>query len=208
MRNNYTAIIDYGVGNLFSLRSSLESLGETVVVTSNLEEIYSASRVILPGVGAFRDAIGKLKQNGLDKTLCEYASSGKPVLGICLGMQMLFDNSLEYGNYKGLGLIPGSVVPLKGVIPTNLKVPHIGWNKLVYYKEDSLYKHIDGDAYAYYVHSFYADTDKQYITAWSEYGIKVTGSVRNGNVFGTQFHPEKSGTDGLLMLKAFCEEGR
>lgn len=206
MSNNITAIVDYGVGNLFSLRSSLEFLGCDVVVTDKEEELINAKRIILPGVGAFEDAVKKLRQTGLDKTVIECAKNGKPLLGICLGMQMLFDNSLEYGNHKGLGLIPGSVVPLKGKIDAGLKVPHIGWNKLAYKKDEELFKYIDSEAYAYYVHSYYADTDDSYIIADSEYSIRVTGAVRNANVYGTQFHPEKSGKHGLLMLKAFCEK--
>lgn len=206
MSNNITAIVDYGVGNLFSLRSSLEFLGCDVIVTDKEDELINAKRIILPGVGAFEDAVKKLRQTGLDKTVIECAKNGKPLLGICLGMQMLFDNSLEYGNHKGLGLIPGSVVPLKGKIDVGLKVPHIGWNKLSYKKDEDLFKYIDSEAYTYYVHSYYADTDDSYIIADSEYSIKVTGAVRNANVYGTQFHPEKSGKHGLLMLKAFCEK--
>lgn len=206
MSKNLTAIIDYGVGNLFSLRSSLEFLGAEVCITDNSDTIVDAARIILPGVGAFEDAVKKLRQTGLDKTVTYCAAEGKPLLGICLGMQMLFENSFEYGNHRGLGLIPGSVVPLKGKIDSSLKVPHIGWNKLEYKKDDALFRYVDGEAYAYYVHSYYADTDEKYITATSDYSVQVTGAVRNGNVFGTQFHPEKSGKQGLLMLKAFCEE--
>ncbi|MBQ4648839.1 MAG: imidazole glycerol phosphate synthase subunit HisH [Clostridia bacterium] len=206
MSNNVTAIVDYGVGNLFSLRSSLEFLGCDVIVTDKKEELINAKRIILPGVGAFEDAVKKLRQTGLDETVTVCAKNGKPLLGICLGMQMLFDNSLEYGNHKGLGLIPGSVVPLKGKIDADLKVPHIGWNKLAYKKDEDLFKYIDSEAYVYYVHSYYADTDDSYIIANSDYSIKVTGAVKNANVYGTQFHPEKSGKHGLLMLKAFCEK--
>lgn len=206
MKNNVTAIVDYGVGNLFSLRCSLTSIGAEVVVSKNAEELRSAARIILPGVGAFEDAMKKLEDSGLSDVVIECANGGKPLLGICLGMQLLFDNSFEYGNHKGLGLIPGSVVPLKGKIPSTLKVPHIGWNKLQIKDGEPLFRYLTGDSFAYYVHSFYADTAEEFITAKSEYGILVTGAVRNKNVFGTQFHPEKSGKDGLLMLKAFCEE--
>ncbi len=206
MNNNITAIIDYGVGNLFSLRCSLNSIGANVIVTNDNEVINSASRIILPGVGAFEDAMKKLVSSGMDKTVKMCASGGKPILGICLGMQLLFDNSFEYGNHKGLGLIPGSVVPLKEYIPSELKVPHIGWNKLILREGESLFKYLEGDSFAYYVHSYFAKTSPEYITAQSKYGIAVTGAVRKDNVFGTQFHPEKSGRDGLLMLKAFCEE--
>jgi len=206
MKNNVTAIVDYGVGNLFSLRCSLASIGANVVVSKSADELRSSARIILPGVGAFEDAMKKLVESGLADVVVDCANGGKPLLGICLGMQLLFNNSLEYGNHRGLGLIPGSVVPLKGKIPNTLKVPHIGWNKLQLKEGEVLFRYLNGDSFAYYVHSFYADTDAEYITARSEYGIPVTGAVRNKNVFGTQFHPEKSGKDGLLMLKAFCEE--
>lgn len=206
MNNNVTAIIDYGVGNLFSLRCSLSSVGANVVVTNDKDTLKNAARIILPGVGAFEDAMKKLSTSGMAEVVTECAQNGKPILGICLGMQLLFDNSLEYGNHKGLGLIPGSVVPLKERIPEELKVPHIGWNKLILKEGESLFKYLTGNSFAYYVHSYYADTAEKYITAQSEYGILVTGAVRKANVFGTQFHPEKSGSDGLQMLKAFCEE--
>ncbi len=206
MNKNITAIVDYGVGNIFSLKSSLAIIGANAVVTDSADVLSSAARIILPGVGAFEDAIGKLSSSGLDKTIISCADNGKPLLGICLGMQMLFDRSYEYGEHKGLGLIPGAVVPLKERLNNDLKVPHIGWNKLDYLADDALFKYLNGDAYAYYVHSYYAETSDEYIIARSEYGISVTGAVRNKNVFGTQFHPEKSGNQGLLMLKAFCEE--
>ncbi len=206
MNDNITAIVDYGVGNLFSLRCSLASVGANVIVTKDKTKLKNAARIILPGVGAFEDAMKKLVDSGMAEVVCECAAAGKPILGICLGMQLLFENSLEYGNHKGLGLIPGSVVPLKGRIPDNLKVPHIGWNALKLREGEPIFKYLTGNSFAYYVHSFYADTPEEYITADSEYGIRVTGAVRRGNVSGTQFHPEKSGKDGLLMLKAFCEE--
>lgn len=206
MDKNITAIIDYGVGNLFSLRCSLSSVGANVVVTNDKQILKDATRIVLPGVGAFEDAMKKLKTSGMADVVKECAANRKPILGICLGMQLLFDNSLEYGNHKGLGLIPGSVVPLKGRISEALKVPHIGWNKLMLKEGEALFKYIKGDSFAYYVHSYYADTAEEYITAKSEYDIQVTGAVRKDNVFGTQFHPEKSGACGLLMLKAFCEE--
>lgn len=201
-----TAIIDYGVGNLFSLTSSLKAIGSDAVVTNDINEIKKADRIILPGVGAFEDAVKKLYSTGLVEPLMEEISNGKPLLGICLGMQLLFERSFEYGEHKGLGLIPGEVVPLEGAIDKSLKVPHIGWNKLIKTKTDEpLLKELADNAYVYYVHSFYAKTDPEYITGVSEYGISVTGSVRNKNVMGTQFHPEKSGRAGLLILKAFCE---
>lgn len=206
MDNNITAIVDYGVGNLFSLKSSLNYIGANVKITNNPEELMSAARVILPGVGAFEDAKKKLERSGMEAAVLKCAKNGKPLMGICLGMQLLFDESYEYGIHKGLGLIPGSVVPLKGKISTELKVPHIGWNAISYKDDDKLFKYLNSRAYAYYVHSYYADTADEFVIAHSYYDIKVTGAVRNGNVCGTQFHPEKSGSQGLLMLKAFCEE--
>lgn len=206
MKNNVTAIVDYGVGNLFSLRSSLMTLNADVCVTSNADELKNAARIILPGVGAFKDAVDKLRNSGLDAVIKECAVAGKPLMGICLGMQMLFEYSYEYGKHQGLSLIPGNVIPMRDKISDDLKVPHIGWNKLNIVDPTGLFKYITKDAYAYYVHSYYADTDEQYITAFSEYDISITGAVKNGNVCGTQFHPEKSGSCGLLMLKSFCEE--
>lgn len=201
-----TAILDYGVGNLFSLTSSLRAIGAQPVVTRDSAALRAADRIILPGVGAFADAAAKLRSSGLCDTLLEQARAGKPLLGICLGMQLLFEKSYEYGVHTGLGLIPGEVVPLSGAIDPALKVPHIGWNRLEQTDvREPLFAALSPDAYVYYVHSFYARTDARYITATSEYGIPVTGAVRSGNVIGTQFHPEKSGKTGLSILKAFCE---
>lgn len=206
MAKGITAIIDYGVGNLFSLNSSLIACGADCVITSDAQDLKNASRIVLPGVGAFEDAAKKLDDTGLVETIKEQVKNGKPLLGICLGMQMLFEKSYEYGEHKGLGLIPGSVIPLKEEPKcASLKIPHIGWNYLQLREGEELFKYLPKDNYVYYVHSFYAKTEKEYITSTSEYGIDVTGSVRNGNVMGTQFHPEKSGSCGLLMLKAFCE---
>lgn len=201
-----TAIINYGVGNLFSLVGSLKRLGIESVVTADEAVIRSADRIILPGVGAFGDAAEKLRKTGLDKVIIEEAKKGKPLMGICLGMQMLFEKSYEYGEHEGLGLIPGNVKPMKPLLDGKLKVPHIGWNSLqIKDKNDPLLKYINEGDYVYYVHSFYATDCDEWTSSVSEYGITVTGSVRNGNVWGTQFHPEKSGEKGLLILKAFCE---
>ena len=201
-----TAIINYGVGNLFSLVGSLRRLGIESVVTADENVIRSADRIILPGVGAFGDAAEKLRKTGLDKVIIEEAKSGKPLMGICLGMQMLFEKSYEYGEHEGLGLIPGNVRPMKPLLDGKLKVPHIGWNSLqIKDKTDPLLKYIEEGDYVYYVHSFYATDCDEWTSSVSEYGITVTGSVRKGNVWGTQFHPEKSGEKGLLILKAFCE---
>ncbi len=200
------AIIDYGVGNLFSLSSSLRVLGLETAVTSDAEVLRRADRIILPGVGAFADAIAKLRSTGLVDTICEQAAAGKPLLGICLGMQLLFEKSYEYGEHEGLGLVPGQVVPLADKLPAGLKVPHIGWNRLqILKKEDPLFKYSGDEEYVYYVHSYYATDCAENTLAVSEYGIPVTGVVRAGSVIGTQFHPEKSGQAGLRLLRAFSE---
>ncbi len=200
------AIVDYGVGNLFSLESSFRCLGEEVTVTSDREVIRRADRLILPGVGAFEDAARKLRESGLDRVVIEEVESGKPLLGICLGMQMLFERSFEFGEHRGLGLIKGSVKAIRDVIPGDLKIPHIGWNALSFGKEKSpLFRYLNEGDYVYFVHSFYgADCDESVI-ATTEYGATLTAAVANGNVYGTQFHPEKSGEVGLAILRAFCE---
>ena len=200
------AIVDYGVGNLFSLKCSFEAIGAEICVTSDAETIKAADKIILPGVGAFEDAAAKLRKSGLDKLIVSEAKAGKPLLGICLGMQLLFDRSFEYGEHEGLGLIPGSVKPIKDVIPKGLKSPHIGWNALRFKKNGRLFANIlEGDC-VYFVHSFYAADCEDYVSAVSEYGAELTASVERDNVFGCQFHPEKSGIVGLGILRAFCEE--
>ncbi len=202
------AIIDYGVGNLFSLTSSFKSIGADTVVTGDPEIIKKAEKLILPGVGAFRDAAEKLKASGLDRVILEEASKGKPLLGICLGMQMLFEKSFEYGEYEGLGLIPGSVVPMKPVIPEDLKVPHIGWNGLIFPKEkqkSKIFKYLNEGDHMYFVHSYFATDCDDFVSSETEYGAMLTASAEKGNVYGVQFHPEKSGEKGLSILKAFCE---
>ena len=200
------AIIDYGVGNLFSLSSSLSYLGLEASVTSDPEAIKKADRLILPGVGAFADAKRKLDSTGLCDIVKEEAKSGKPLLGICLGMQLLFDRSLEFGECEGLRLIPGTVAPIKEDITCPVKIPHMGWNSLDVVKDSTIFRYTPPGEYVYYVHSFYAKDCGKSIIATSDYGgIKITGAVQSQNVFGTQFHPEKSGDAGLRMLKAFCE---
>ena len=197
------AIVDYGVGNLFSLECSLNAIGADVVVTADPAVLCSADQVLLPGVGAFGDAAEKLRATGLDSVLRELAAAGKPLLGICLGMQLLFEKGYEYGEHRGLGLIPGEVVAMEGVIPSELKIPHIGWNALKFKQESPLLKNIqDGDC-VYFVHSFYAARCDDYVIATAEYGAELTAAVANGNVYGCQFHPEKSGKVGLEILKAF-----
>ena len=200
------AIIDYGVGNLFSLKSSLKMIGADAIVSGDADVIRAADRIILPGVGAFGDARKKLADTGLDKVLLDEADRGKPVLGICLGMQMLFEKSYEYGEHEGLGLIPGEVLPMAGRLPEGLKVPHIGWNALDIQKQDHpLMKYTKEGDCVYFVHSFYAAGCADHTLATAEYGIDVTAAVARENVMGCQFHPEKSGTVGLNILKAFCE---
>ncbi len=200
------AIVDYGVGNLFSLNSSFGAIGADVVVTADPEVIRSADRIVLPGVGAFADAAMKLKNSGLDRVIISEAKAGKPLLGICLGMQMLFEKSYEYGEHQGLGLIPGSVRPISDVIDPALKIPHIGWNPLHFPGEkDDLFRYIEQNDCVYFVHSYYAAQCEPYVIATAEYSAELTAAVRNGNVWGAQFHPEKSGKTGLAILKAFCE---
>ena len=203
------AIIDYGVGNLFSLRCSLEAVGAQAAVTGDPAVIRAADRLILPGVGAFADAAELLRGTGLDRVVCEETRSGKPLLGICLGMQLLFDESLEYGRHPGLGLIPGTVAPIREVIPPSYKVPHIGWNALHFPKDrpvHPLFRHIrEGDC-VYFVHSYYGANCADSVIATAEYGPELTAAVARGNVMGVQFHPEKSGPVGLAILRAFCEE--
>ena len=197
-------IVDYGVGNLFSLKSSLVKIGVEAVVSGEKSVIESATKIILPGVGAFGDASNKLKETGLDKVIIEMAKKGVPVMGICLGMQLLFDKSYEYGEHSGLGLIKGEIRPISEVIPQNLKVPHIGWNALNFKKESKLHKFISNGDYVYFVHSFYATNCEESVVATAEYGAMLTATVEKGNVYGCQFHPEKSGDVGLNILKAFC----
>ena len=199
------AIIDYGVGNLFSLKSSLKMICAEAVVTGDAAAIRACDKIILPGVGAFADAAEKLRATGLDQVVIEEAKAGKPLLGICLGMQLLFDRSLEYGEHRGLGLIPGSVEDLKPDIPAELKVPHIGWNALHPLLDHPLLKYVNYGDCVYFVHSFYAKDCDESTIATAEYGTAVTAAVARGNVMGCQFHPEKSGTVGLNILRAFCE---
>ena len=198
------AIIDYGVGNLFSLISSLEYLGVESVVTKDEQVIRNADKIILPGVGAFADAIRLLRQTGLVPLLEEQVASGKPLLGICLGMQLLFERGMEYGDHSGLGFVKGEVCPIADDAPQGLKIPHMGWKKLDFKKQSPLFKYINEGDYVYFVHSYHAKNSDSVI-ATSYYGIDLTAAVQNGNVYGAQFHPEKSGETGLKILKAFAE---
>lgn len=222
------AIIDYGVGNLFSLKASLAHLGADVMITDKKSDIKAADRIILPGVGAFKDAIDKLNATGLVDTICEETSKGKPLLGICLGMQLLFEKSFEYGEHEGLGLIKGNVCDIRADLSEEgkktLKVPHIGWNALKLNKtqqpethccsneiskpvsgKDPLFKYINEGDHVYFVHSYYAKDCAESTIATTEYEIPITAAVRAGSVYGTQFHPEKSGEVGMKILRAFME---
>ncbi len=199
------AIVDYGVGNLFSLNSSLEMIGAESVVTADPELLRSADKILLPGVGAFEDAARKLRETGLGDLVKELAEAGKPLLGICLGMQLLFDRSYEYGEHEGLGLIPGEVRPIRDVIPADYKIPHIGWNALHFHRENPLFRYLKEGDCVYFVHSFYAANCHDHVVATAEYGAELTAAVARDNVWGCQFHPEKSGSVGLSILKAFAE---
>ena len=201
------AIIDYGVGNLFSLQSSFAAIGAEATVTADKEVLEKADCIILPGVGAFEDAAKKLCSTGLDKTLKELAAKGKPLMGICLGMQLLFEKSYEYGCHEGLGLLKGAVRPIRDVIPADYKIPHIGWNGLIMKKESPLIKYTRQGDCVYFVHSYYAADCTPAVIATAEYGAELTAAVAEGNVLGCQFHTEKSGEVGLKILKAFVEMG-
>lgn len=205
------AVVDYGVGNLFSLSSSLAAVGSdaasAVIVTGEADVIRAANKIILPGVGAFADAAEKLRTSGLDRVVCEEAKKGKYLLGICLGMQLLFEKSYEFGEHTGLSLISGSVRPIAEVIPAELKIPHIGWNALRFHGErrHPLFQYIGNGDFVYFVHSYYATDCEDAVIATAEYGVPLTAAVAKDNILGCQFHPEKSGNVGLSILRAFCE---
>lgn len=199
------AIIDYGVGNLFSLKSSFGAIGYEAVITSDEKEIAKADKIILPGVGAFADAANKLKSSNMADIVLREAENGKPLMGICLGMQLLFEKSYEYGEHEGLGLIKGNVRPIADVIAPELKIPHIGWNPLIFKKPSPIFKYINEGDCVYFVHSYYAADCEENVIAEAEYSVNLTAAVARDNVYGCQFHPEKSGEVGLKILKAFCE---
>lgn len=202
------AIVDYGVGNIFSLCSSFKYIGADITLTSDVDAIKRADKIIFPGVGAFCDAAQKLRARGLDKILIEEAASGKPFLGICLGMQMMLTKSYEFGCYDGLDIIPGNVVPIENVIPKDYKIPHIGWNKLMFPSDkpkSPIFKYVNEGEHVYFVHSFYCTDCANDTIANTEYGATLTAAVSKDNVFGVQFHPEKSGETGLNILRAFNE---
>ena len=199
------AIVDYGVGNLFSLISSFNKIGADITVTADPDVISKADGIVLPGVGAFEDAAKKLRDSGLDKVIIDEAKKGKKLMGICLGMQMLFEKSYEYGCHEGLGLLNGSIVPMNDNIPSELKIPHIGWNALHFTRESNLFKYIKENDCVYFVHSYYATECDDSVIATAEYGKELTAAVQKDNIMGCQFHPEKSGEVGLNILRAFCE---
>ena len=202
------AIVDYGVGNLFSLKSSLSYIGADACVTGDGEKIKCADKIILPGVGAFGDAVKKLRDARLDEVIVSQAKKGKPIMGICLGMKLLFDKSFEYGEHSGLGLIKGEIRPISDVTDKSLKIPHIGWNSLKFTdKKSRIFRYINDGDFVYFVHSYYAANCDESVIANAEYGANLTAAVQCGNVYGCQFHPEKSGKTGLNILRAFCEGG-
>ena len=198
-------IIDYGVGNLFSLQSSFSAIGQEVVVSTDPDVLRKADHILLPGVGAFEDAVKKLRESGLDQMVYEAVKAGKPMMGICLGMQMLFEKSFEYGEHQGLGLLKGQVIPMAGLLPETLKIPHMGWNGLhITQPEGKLFANTKEGDYVYFVHSYFAQGCEDSLAAQTEYGCLLTAAVEKDNVFGCQFHPEKSGEVGLNILRAFC----
>ena len=200
------AIIDYGVGNLFSLTSSFAAIGAEAIATNDPDVIRAADRLILPGVGAFEDAAKKLFASGMAALVTEEAKRGKPIMGICLGMQLLFEKSYEYGEHEGLGLLSGSVRPIADVIPTDYKIPHIGWNALTITRPNSpIFRYLKNGDHVYFVHSYYATDCADSVIATAEYGAPLTAAVQKDNIFGCQFHPEKSGKVGLDILRAFCD---
>ena len=198
-------IVDYGVGNLYSLERSFQAIGTDVIVTADKNVIANAEKILLPGVGAFGDAAAKLRESGLADVVIREADAGKPLLGICLGMQLLFDTGFEYGTHKGLGLIHGQVRPISDVIPADLKIPHMGWNALDFTRESKLFANISNGDHVYFVHSYYAADCAEATIATAEYGAPLTAAVEKDNIYGCQFHPEKSGAVGLNILRAFCE---
>ena len=202
------AIADYGVGNIFSLKSSFKFIGSEAELVTDADKLKQADKIILPGVGAFEDAAKKLKSSGLWDAITEEVNKGKPLLGICLGMQMLFEKSYEYGEHEGLSFIKGDICPIKPDVEDGLKIPHIGWNGLVFPKtkeKSKLFKYVNEGDCVYFVHSYYGKNCEKSVTSMADYGGLITASVENGNVYGTQFHPEKSGKVGLSILKAFTE---
>ncbi|MFX3625251.1 MAG: imidazole glycerol phosphate synthase subunit HisH [Ectobacillus sp.] len=195
------AIVDYGMGNLRSVSKALEHVGVSCVITDDPKAIASSKGIVLPGVGAFPKAMKELHERGLVSVILEEAAKGKPILGVCLGMQLLFEASDEIEYTKGLGLLPGTVRKL----PAGRKIPHMGWNALETRRDSALMNGLPENPYVYYVHSYYADCPDEVVDAGSDYGVFVPGLVSRGNIFGAQFHPEKSSAVGLKMLENFKE---
>ena len=193
------AIIDYGMGNLRSVQKALEFVGQNAVITDDISVMEKADKLVLPGVGAFGDAIGTIRNKGIDKVIYDGVNKDKPFLGICLGMQMVFDKSYEYGEYKGLGLIPGTIQ----LLPDNVKKPHIGWNNLNIKMREPLFENVGESPYVYFVHSYYLETDAPVVSATTDYGKEIQVAVQKDNIYALQFHPEKSGDVGLEILKSF-----
>ena len=199
------AIVDYGVGNLFSLVSSFKAIGVEAVITDKEEVIAAADKLILPGVGAFGDARRKLAETGMDKLVLREAKKGKPIMGICLGMQLLFEKGYEYGTHEGLGLLKGEVMPLRNTLKAGYKIPHIGWNGLIFKQDNPLFRFIKDGDFVYFVHSYHVINCDDSLLATTEYGDELTAAVAQGNIYGCQFHPEKSGHVGLDILRGFVE---
>ena len=197
------AIIDYGAGNLQSVKKAFDFIGAESVITDNPETINACDKILLPGVGSFGDAMDSMNKKGLVETVKQNALSGKPFLGICLGLQLLFEESEESPGVKGLGIFKGKIK--KFAPDMGLKIPHIGWNSLEIKQKDTLFKGIPENSYVYFVHSYYGSDCEESLTATTEYGKELTAAVAHKNVYGVQFHPEKSGETGLKILKAFCE---
>jgi glutamine amidotransferase len=204
MEKNMVAIIDYGAGNLSSVKKALDYLGAESEITQDKDKILSASHVILPGVGSFGDAMKSMEERGLVDTVKEVAVSGKPFLGICLGLQLLFDSSEESQGVKGLGLLKGRIVEIPK--SNGLKVPHMGWNSINITQNDGIFKDINEDSYFYFVHSFYLEGADDTVAATTHYGVNIQCAVEKGNLCATQFHPEKSGEIGLKVLKNFLSK--
>ncbi len=199
------AIIDYGIGNLGSVKNALDYLGLDNIITSDKEQILSADKVILPGVGAFQDAIDTFRERGFEPVINEVIKSGKPVLGICVGMQMLFEYSNEFGRHKGLGIMKGEIIKFKESKDNSYKIPQMGWNQIEVCKDNPLLKGLNG-ADVYFVHSYHLTGNDENIIAYTEYaGVKYGSAVRKDNVYACQFHPEKSGEVGLQILRNFGE---
>lgn len=195
-------ILDYGVGNLHSVKKAFAYIGQEAVISSDLAVIRRADHLILPGVGAFHDARLRLRESGMEDAAREAIKAGKPVLGVCLGMQLLYESSLENGEHPGMGILPGRVVPFTGP----LKVPHMGWNALAFHGDSPLFRGISQGSYVYFVHSYYVpyEGDPGFQGATAEYGVSFTAAVQKDNLFATQLHPEKSGEVGLQMLRNFA----